>query len=251
MPKNMSSISILVLLSSALYINCIDADVVILNTSGIANQAVSECGRSLTLTCKFKRNTAAIVWKNANDISPIAKCIKYFCTINPAYHGQYNISFDTTRCMFNLTVMQVTMEDNGRILVCSDGSHTDSKIIVVRDYNLNLIGDRYSDTIIAASGCVSQDTDVSFKWIGIDACTSIEKQFAHKLCFRNTTSCSTDYVCGNNQLIQYMEEVEPSRSEKGNYHLKVIALYGNARKAFEETVIRYMNLKGSYHFVSS
>jgi hypothetical protein len=113
----------------------IDEGVVILNTGGITNQAVSECGQSLTLTCTFRKNTSAIVWKNAKEFSSIAMCIHNDCDINDEYVGQYRISFDKTLCIFNLTVINVTMKDNGRKLVCSDGSRTDSKIIAVRGYN--------------------------------------------------------------------------------------------------------------------
>lgn len=237
----MSSTFIVVLLSSALYIKRIDADVVILNTSEIAQQAVFECGRSLTLTCKFTKNTFAIVWKNAYDISSIATCIQNECAVDPMYDGQYIISFDKTSRIFNLTLIMVTMKDNGRRLVCSDGSHTDYTIIAVRDYTLDLIENKNSGTITASSGCVSQDTGVSFKWMKINACSSIENRFSPNIRFKHTTSCSNDFLCGNDQHIRYIEEIFISPNQ---YHLKVIAVYGHESKDSDEIVVKYIVPKG-------
>lgn len=236
-------IFILVLLSSTLIIKGIDADVVILNTT---NQAFCECGQILLLSCKCTEKAATTVWKNANDILPIAICRNNFCTMNPSYDDrQYNISFDKNRCIFNLTVLKVTMKDNGRKLVCSDGSHTDSKIISVRDYSLDVIEDRDFGTITATSGCVSQDTEVSFKWMKMDACTSIENQFFPKVHFKNTTRCSNDSVCGNDQHLQYIEEVLFNPSGHRNHHLKVTAVYRNGRKDFSnEIALKHVILKG-------
>lgn len=245
----MSSIFILGLLSvtSALYIKSIDTDVVILNTGRNANQAVSECGANLTLTCQFKKNTFAVVWKHANVFSFIAMCIHNYCDINPEYVGQYDISLDKAMCIVNLTVINVKMKDNGRRLVCSTGTHSDSQIVTVRDYHLDLSQERKTGTIKAASGCVSQDTDVSFKWMKIDACNSIETQFAPKVRFTNTSSCSNDSVCGNYQQIQYIEEVVYTHIEHGKHHLKVIAIYGNESKNADEHVVKYRILKGEKH----
>ncbi|XP_060555842.1 uncharacterized protein LOC132716561 [Ruditapes philippinarum] len=91
-----------------------------------------ECGRDLTLPCKFKNKTFAIAWMNLNDISPIAQCVRRKCDINPKYIDQYNISYDETNHIFNLTIIKVTMKDNGRKLVCSDGTNTDSQFITVK-----------------------------------------------------------------------------------------------------------------------
>jgi hypothetical protein len=78
---------------------------------------------------------------NSNDITAISRCILVLniCDINPAYDGQYSISSDIPQGIFNLTIINVTAKDNGRKLVCSDGSHTDSITIRVRgnDYLLN------------------------------------------------------------------------------------------------------------------
>jgi hypothetical protein len=104
-----------------------DTDVVIQKTN-----TAYVCGRNQTLTCKFKKITAVIVWKNANDIIPIAQCTQSVCRLNPVYVGQYNISFDMAQRIFSLEVIQVTMKDNETKLVCSDGAHTDSLIIRVK-----------------------------------------------------------------------------------------------------------------------
>jgi hypothetical protein len=71
---------------------------------------------------------------NSNDITGIGRCIlvSNLCDINPAYDGQYSISSDITKGIFNLTIINATAKDNKRKLVCSDGSHTDSITIRVR-----------------------------------------------------------------------------------------------------------------------
>ncbi|XP_060589108.1 uncharacterized protein LOC132744419 [Ruditapes philippinarum] len=129
-----------------------------------------ECGKNITLSCIFKKNTFAIEWMKANDIKPIAKCIQEDCILNPDYVEQYSISFDMAQGYFDLTVLKVTMELNGQMLVCSDGSNTVSYNMNVRDYEPYLTDDSNTRSIKAASGCISQDTHVSFKWIKINVC---------------------------------------------------------------------------------
>ncbi|XP_060568596.1 uncharacterized protein LOC132727175 isoform X2 [Ruditapes philippinarum] len=127
-----------------------------------------ECGKSITLSCTFRKNTFAIEWIYANDIKPIAKCIKQVCSLNPDYVEQYSITFDMAQGYFDLTVLKVTMELNRKMLICSDGSNTDSYKMSVRDYEPYLTDDSNTRSIKAASGCISQDTQVSFKWIKIN-----------------------------------------------------------------------------------
>jgi hypothetical protein len=89
-----------------------------------------ECGRNVTLTCNFKKSTFAISWIHATDVIPIAKCIQHECFLTPAYEGQYAFTYDI-QGIFNLTVIEITKEDNGRKLICSDGSDSDSEVIKV------------------------------------------------------------------------------------------------------------------------
>jgi hypothetical protein len=113
------------------------SNVKILVPHSLANENTFECGRDLTLPCKFKNKTIGIAWKNPSEISPIAKCILDQCDINPKYINQYNISYDETNHIFNLTIIKLTMKDNGRKLVCSDGTSTDSQLISVKgEHNL-------------------------------------------------------------------------------------------------------------------
>jgi hypothetical protein len=89
-----------------------------------------ECGRNVTLTCNFNKCIFAILWKYATDVIPIAKCIQHECFLTPAYKGHYTFTYDK-QGIFNLTVIEITKEDNGRKLVCSDGSDSDSEVIKV------------------------------------------------------------------------------------------------------------------------
>jgi hypothetical protein len=109
-----------------------DPAVFIHKTGSLGDKIEAECGKNLTLSCMFRKNTFAIVWKNPDDISPIAQCIQNDCNLNPSFVGLYDIAFDKTRCVFNLTIIKATKKDNGRKLVCSDGSHSDFQILRVR-----------------------------------------------------------------------------------------------------------------------
>ncbi|XP_060603253.1 uncharacterized protein LOC132756251 [Ruditapes philippinarum] len=148
------------------------SNVDILVPDSLANENSCECGRDLTLPCKFKNKTFAIAWMNLNDISPIAQCVRNRCDINPKYIDQYNISYDETNHIFNLTIIKLTLKDNGRKLVCSDGTSTDSQLIRVKDNEPLLLENTTNGTIQAISGCISNDANVSFKWIKICVCSS-------------------------------------------------------------------------------
>jgi hypothetical protein len=89
-----------------------------------------ECGRNVTLTCTFKKNTFAILWMYANNVTPIVKCTRNKCALTPDYEGQYTFTYDR-HGIFNLTVIDMTKEDNGKKFICSDGSDIDSEVIKV------------------------------------------------------------------------------------------------------------------------
>jgi hypothetical protein len=91
----------------------------------------AECGRSLTLTCKIQKYVFAMSWLTGKDQIKIARCVENTCDQNPNYFGQYNFTFDVERGVFNLTIVKVTKDDNGRILVCSDGSDVDTRVIKI------------------------------------------------------------------------------------------------------------------------
>ncbi|XP_060584584.1 uncharacterized protein LOC132740660, partial [Ruditapes philippinarum] len=131
-----------------------------------------ECGRNVTLTCNFKKSRFAISWMNATDVIPIVKCTQNKCFLTPVYEGQYSFIYDR-HGIFNLTVTEITKEDNGRKLICSDGSDSDSEIIKVTDYEPLLFEDTKNGTVRAISGCISQDTEVSFKWIKLSVSSYI------------------------------------------------------------------------------
>ncbi|XP_060581947.1 uncharacterized protein LOC132738461 [Ruditapes philippinarum] len=215
-------------------------DVVIQKAGTLADVTPSECGRSLTLSCIFKKDTFAIVWKNRNDKIAIAQCLQNVCDINPELEGQYNISFDSKQCIFNLTIIKVTMKDNGRNLVCSDGSHSDSYNITVRDNEPHLAENTTSGTISATSGCISQDTNVSFKWIMISESSKIETEFNPEIRDKYATSCTNNSDCGNNKQVHYTETIVANASITGKYYLKVAAIYGNVRKESYKSSMKYI-----------
>ncbi|XP_060604687.1 uncharacterized protein LOC132757425 isoform X2 [Ruditapes philippinarum] len=176
---------------------------------------------------------------NQNDISAIAQCIRNKCDINPKYNGQYKISYDETNHIFNLTIINITMKDNGRKLVCSDGTSTDSQLIRVKDFEPLIFENTTAGTIQAISGCISNVTKVSFKWIKICGRNKREKEITPKI-HNTTTSCSNSSDCGNDQQIQYSEVISAKASNNGNCYLKVVADYGNEKIESYHTVGKYM-----------
>lgn len=219
---------------------CTGADVFIQKTDSLSYETDHECGRNLTLSCQLKKNTFASVWKIANKITPIAHCVQNVCDLNPDYVGQYSISSDMTLGVFNLTIQNMTKKDNGRKLICSDGSHFDSYIVRVRDYKPRLFEYTQFGTIEATSGCVSQDTNVIFRWIKISAISNIEKEFSPEIRSKNTTSCSNDSDCGNDQHIQCTEMVSVKPNDDGNYYIKIVAVYKNVSKESDISVGKFM-----------
>lgn len=193
----------------------------------------------MTLTCKFKKNTPVIVWKNENNITPIAQCTRNVCKLNPVYVGLYTISFDMTQHIFNLTLIKVTMKDNGRKLVCSDGSHTDSRIIRVRGYEPRLFEDGKLGTIKATSGCISQDKQVSFEWIKISARSNVESTINRNINYKNT-SCSTHSECRHDNNREYTEIIHAKSSDNGNFYLKIAMVYGKERIESRKSALKYM-----------
>ncbi|XP_060555843.1 uncharacterized protein LOC132716562 [Ruditapes philippinarum] len=199
----------------------------------LANENACECGRDLTLSCKFKKKTFAIAWKNPHETVQIAKCLRNGteCDINPKYIDQYNISYDETNHIFSLTIIKVTMKDDGRKLVCSDGTNTDSKIIRVKDYEPLLFENTTAGTIQAISGCISNVTKAHNKR---------EKEITPKIRNASITSCSKDSDCGNDLQVQYSEVISAKANDNGNCYLKVIADYGDEQKESYYTVGRYI-----------
>ncbi|XP_060600930.1 uncharacterized protein LOC132754330 isoform X2 [Ruditapes philippinarum] len=222
-----------------IYAVCGSDDVQILEPECLANGKACECGRNLTLSCKLRINTFAIAWMNENDITPIAQCVRNNCAINSGYIHEYTISYDKTEYIFNLTIIKLTMKDNGRKMVCSDGTSTDTKFIRVRDIEPLLFENTTTGTIHAISGCVSDGTKVSFKWIKIDANNKREKEITPKIQNATVTICSNDSDCGNDQQIQYSEVITAKASNNGTYFLKIVADYGNEQKESYHTVGRY------------
>lgn len=202
----------------------------------VAPEKPCECGKSLTLTCVFERGTFAIEWLNSYDATLIAHCVQNVCELNPKYYGQYDISVDLPRCVFNLTVTNVTMEDDSRRLMCSDGSQSDSKIIKVREYEPMLLEDSNYGVIKATSGCVSNEKEVTFKWIKKVNENQPEEEANPKLDRNFTKDCPT---CGNDEQKQYTEIINAQLSENG-YNLKVIAFYGNESKESTYSVDKYI-----------
>ncbi|XP_060580868.1 uncharacterized protein LOC132737581 isoform X2 [Ruditapes philippinarum] len=216
------------------------ANVVIQKTDSSGNEHACSCGRSLTLTCTLEEQKFAVAWMNANDITPIAQCVKQSCKLNPAYLGQYTFSSDADRNIFNLTIIKVTKKDDGRKLVCSDGSNIDSIILRVIDYEPQLFEDTKNGTIMAMSGCVSQNRNVTFKWILVDVDSQLEKVIQPQILDANMTSCLNNSDCTHNDKVQYTETIYARASNYGNCYVKVAAFYGNERKETPNTAVKYL-----------
>ncbi|XP_060573199.1 uncharacterized protein LOC132731101 isoform X2 [Ruditapes philippinarum] len=198
-----------------------------------------ECGRNVTLTCKFKKNTFAIVWMKATDIKPIAKCTQNNCFLTSENNGQYTFTYDI-QGIFNLTVIEITKKDNGRKLICSDGSDSDYEVIQVSDYEPLLFEDTINGTVRAISGCISQDIEVSFKWIKVSVSSGIEEEIIPTIHDDYTRNCSNDSDCGYDQQVQYSEMISAKSNDNGKYVLKVLAVFGNESKESCNTAYKYM-----------
>jgi hypothetical protein len=111
------------------------ADVAILQTSSTDDWNPHECGKSLTLDCVFTRKAVSVVWMNGNNRTRIAICSQNNCSLNPQYTDKYDISFDMRWCIFSLTIRMVTKKDDGRKIICTDGTNNDYYIINVRSKN--------------------------------------------------------------------------------------------------------------------
>lgn len=145
-----------------------------------------------------------------------------------------------TRGFFNLTFTKLTKHDDGRKLVCSDGSSSDSHIVRVRDYEPRIIEDTKNGTISAISGCIFENRNVSFKWIKVNIRNNNEEEIIPKIRHAKTASCSNNSECGYDHQIQYSEVVLAKANENGNFYLKVVAEYGNVTKESHITVEKYM-----------
>ncbi|XP_060573098.1 uncharacterized protein LOC132731017 isoform X2 [Ruditapes philippinarum] len=201
-----------------------------------------ECGRNATLTCNFKKSTFAISWMNATDVIPIVKCThnsQNKCFLTPDYEGQYRFTYDI-QGSFNLTVIKITKEDNGRKLICSDGSDSDYEVIKVTDYEPLLLEDTINGTVGAISGCISQHTEVYFKWIKVSVSSGIEEEIIPTIHNNYTRRCSNDSDCGNDQHVQYTETISAKSSDNGKYFLKVLAVYENASKESCNSAYKYL-----------
>ncbi|XP_060580684.1 uncharacterized protein LOC132737407 isoform X2 [Ruditapes philippinarum] len=236
----MCRVSLFVTFSVWLLITYTDANVVIQKPDSSSNEHACSCGRSLTLTCMFEEHKFAVAWMNANDITPIAQCVQRSCDLNPVYLGQYTFSFDVDRNVFNLTIIKVTKKDNGRKLVCSDGSNIDSIILRVIDHEPQLFEDIWHGTIMATSGCVSQNSNVTFKWIVVDIDSKLEKEIQPQILDANMTNCLNNSDCTRSDKVQYTEVIYARASNNGNCYVKIAALYGNERKETSNTAVKYV-----------
>jgi hypothetical protein len=71
-------------------------------------------------------------WLTGKERIKIANCVGKECDQNPNYSGLFDFTFDVKHGVFNLTIVKVTTEDNGRVLVCTDGSDFDTQVIKFR-----------------------------------------------------------------------------------------------------------------------
>ncbi|XP_060580961.1 uncharacterized protein LOC132737645 [Ruditapes philippinarum] len=227
--------SVLILAFNTAFFEYTGANIFIKKADNRTNEITFECGKNVTLTCMFK-NSFGVEWMNEKNETGIAWCVQNKCTLTPVYVGQYSISSDMLRKIFNLTILKVTMKDDGRRLVCSDGSYTDSVILRVNDNTPRLLEDTQSGTIKAASGCVSLGTKVSFKWKKISIIDNFEEEFFPKIQFKNSRSCQTDADCGHD----HTEIVYVTANEDGQYHFKIVALYGSEIKESDISVMKYI-----------
>ncbi|XP_060585154.1 uncharacterized protein LOC132741086 [Ruditapes philippinarum] len=229
--------SILILAFSTTFFECIGANIFIKKTDNQTDEITFECGENKTLTCMFKKNKT-IEWMNKNNSRAIAMCVLNTCTLNPDYGGQYSISADMQRNIFNLTILKITRKDDGRRLVCSDGSHTDSVLLRDIDYKPQIFEDTHSGTVKVTSGCVSQRTKVSFKWTR--KINTFEEEFFPQLQSNYSTNCSSDVDCRHYQHIRYTEIVYVTANEVGKYHFKIVAVHGNKSKESNIVVEMYI-----------
>ncbi|XP_060552674.1 uncharacterized protein LOC132713956 [Ruditapes philippinarum] len=93
---------------------------------------------------------------------------------------------------------------------------------------------------MATSGCVSQNKNVTFKWILVDVDSKMEKEIQPKILDANRTSCLNNSDCSHNDKVQYTEIIYARASNNGKCYVKVAALYGNERKETSNTAVKYL-----------
>lgn len=202
--------------------------------------AYDECGRSLTLTCKLQKNAFSVSWLTGNKGITIARCVRNNCSKNPKYFGQYNFTFHLKLGVFNLTIVKVTTNDNGRVFVCSDGSNVASRVIKLRGFEPMLFEDIETENVMATSGCIFYGTQVSVMWIKISAISGIEEEFIPTIHRNYTSFCSNESGCLIDELMQYNVIIKATQSDNGQYFLKIIAKYGNELKKSSITTYKYI-----------
>lgn len=191
------------------------------------NDRTCTCGKNLTITCKLKEHRLAMAWMNGNSIISIAECVESSCNLNPAFNGQYAFSYNIEQGIYNLTVIKVTKKDNGKRLVCSDGSHTDFLVLKVNGHDAQLIEDKQSGSIIAKSGCISDESKVTFKWISVSPDNGLEQEIQREVQYSND-SCVSDSVCGFNQHTRYRATIFAKHTVNGKY-IKFAMEFGSER----------------------
>lgn len=199
-----------------------------------------ECGRNLTLTCKLKKNMFAVEWLNKNDTTPIAQSVDSSCDLNSDYIGHFKFTCDIRQAIYNLTILDVTMTDNRKTLICSDGSDSDTKVLTVKDLEPIVIENTKNGNVEVRSGCISNGTNVSLKWRKISVSSKLEEEFFPTIQKAYTTSCSNIPKCGQYRHVQYTEIYPAKPSDNGKYYLKIVAVYGNESKESFTTSIKYI-----------
>lgn len=185
------------------------------------------CGKNLTITCKLKEHRLAMAWMDGNSIISIAECVERSCNLNPAFNGQYTFSYNIEEGIYNLTVIKVTKKDNGKRLVCSDGSHTDFLVLKVNGHDAQLIEDKQNGSIIAKSGCISDEKKVTFKWISVSPDNGLEQEIQREVQCSND-SCVNDSICGFNQHTRYRATLFAKQTGNGKY-IKFAMEFGSER----------------------
>ncbi|XP_060585618.1 uncharacterized protein LOC132741466 [Ruditapes philippinarum] len=114
------------------------------------------------------------------------------------------------------------------------------KMIFVTGCEPMLLEDIGAGRVMATSGCVSNVTHVSFKWIKISTINGIEEEFIPTIKSNYSSKCSNESDCWIDEHMQYNVIIQASQSDNGQYYLKMIAIYGNELKESSNTYYKYI-----------
>lgn len=191
------------------------------NVSGIlGNIHAFACHESAILHCIVSSGTNPVFWQVGKPVFPstaiAAECSGQSCHINPAVSGKYSFSYDDISGISNLTIFNVTSEDDRMQYICDDGSSPPPSPFVgnVQDppepettHIINVSDPRNRTSITVRTSCVSPSLveGISFKWFTLKKEENLLEVYSMNTTSRQEVPCPTAPGCIINGSAQISE----------------------------------------------